>query len=462
MPRRSTDPGQRTGRRERRTVCCAIYTRKSTEEGLEQEFNSLDAQREAAEAYILSQRSEGWLALPDRYDDGGFTGANMDRPALTRLLDDIKAGRVHCVVVYKVDRLSRSLLDFARIIGVFEAHGVSFVSVTQQFNTATSVGRLMLNVLLSFAQFEREMIAERTRDKIAAARRKGKWTGGTPVLGYEVDPEGGRLVVIPEEAEKVRAIFGLYVERRSPLAVIRELDRRGWRTKRHVSRRGRASGDKPFTKAALRSLLRNPLYAGKVRSRDSICPGEHEALVDQTVWERVQGLLSRNGNGRAVSSRNGHEPLLKGLLRCGPCGAAMTHAVTWRRGKPYRYYVCLNAQKRGWDACPTKSVRADEIEASVVERLKCLPLNGDRPQADAEDGPQQVSLSATDSAAQAPGLFGTIWDALTPRERHRALRLVLEQVAYDGSTGKLAASIRPSGIEALCRSVGSASREETP
>ncbi|MBM4038174.1 MAG: recombinase family protein [Planctomycetes bacterium] len=445
-------------------MCCAIYTRKSTEEGLEQEFNSLDAQREAAEAFILSQRSEGWLALPDRYDDGGFTGANMDRPALTRLLDDIKAGRVDCVVVYKVDRLSRSLLDFARIIGVFEAHGVSFVSVTQQFNTATSVGRLMLNVLLSFAQFEREMIAERTRDKIAAARRKGKWTGGTPVLGYEVDPEGGRLVVIPEEAERVRAIFGFYIARRSPLAVIQELDRRGWRTKLHVSRKGRASGGRPFTKAALRCLLRNPLYAGKVRSRDSVCPGEHEALVDEAVWERVQHLVSRNGNGhaRAASSRNGHDPLLKGLLRCGPCGAAMTHAVTWRRGRPYRYYVCLNAQKRGWDACPTKSVRADEIEASVVERLRSLPLNGGRPQADAEGGPTQVGLPATDGTAHAPSLLGTIWDTLSPRERHRALRLVLERVAYDGSTGGLTASIRPSGIEALCRSVGSARREERP
>jgi len=183
--------------------------------------------------------------------------------------------------------------------------------------------------------------------------------------------------------------------------------------------------------------------------------------VDEAVWERVQSLLSRNGNGRAASSRNGHEPLLKGLLRCGPCGAAMTHAVTWRRGRPYRYYVCLNAQKRGWDACPTKSVRADEIEASVVERLRHLPLNGDRPQANAENGPAQVSLPATEGVPQAPGLFGTIWDTLSPRERRRALRLVLEHVAYDGSTGGLTASVRPSGIEALCRSVGPARREET-
>ena len=189
---------------------CAIYTRKSTEEGLDQEFNSLDSQREAAEAFIQSQRREGWIALPQSYDDGGFTGANMDRPALTRLLHAVEAGEVDCVVVYKVDRLSRSLLDFTRMLSVFEKHQVSFVAVTQQFNTSTSLGRLTLNILLSFAQFERELIGERTRDKMSAARRKGKWVGGYPVLGYDVDPAGGRLIVNQEEAEQVRAIFALF------------------------------------------------------------------------------------------------------------------------------------------------------------------------------------------------------------------------------------------------------------
>ena len=196
------------------TVRCGVYTRKSTEEGLEKEFNTLDAQREAGESYVASQKQQGWICLSERYDDGGFTGGNMQRPALKQLLKDVQAGRIDCIVVYKVDRLSRSLLDFARIMELFERHRVSFVSVTQQFNTATSMGRLMLNVLLSFAQFEREIISERTRDKMGAARRRGKWLGGTPVLGYDVHPQRRRLLVHPEEAERVRAIFRLYLELR--------------------------------------------------------------------------------------------------------------------------------------------------------------------------------------------------------------------------------------------------------
>jgi len=248
-------------------IRCAIYTRKSTEEGLEQEFNSLDAQREAGEAYIASQKSEGWVCLPDRYDDGGFTGGNMDRPALKRLLADIEAGRIDCVVVYKVDRLSRSLLDFARIMETFEKHGVSFVSVTQQFNTSTSMGRLMLNVLLSFAQFEREIISERTRDKIAAARRKGKWSGGKPLLGYDLirSPGGSRLVVNEQEAEQVREIFRLYLQHERLAPVLRELDRRGWRTKRWITHRGHPCGGQPFNRVTLYRLLTNVAYLGKVR-----------------------------------------------------------------------------------------------------------------------------------------------------------------------------------------------------
>src|SRR5262245_20297966 len=229
-------------------VRCAVYTRKSTEEGLEQEFNSLDAQREAAEAYVASQRHEGWTCLPDRYDDGGFTGGNMERPALQRLMTDIEAGKIDCVVVYKVDRLSRSLLDFARMMETFERHRVSFVSVTQQFNTATSMGRLVLNVLLSFAQFEREIISERTRDKIAATRRKGKWAGGHPLLGYDVDPQGFRLLVNADEAVRVRAIFDLYLELQSLLPVVTELDRRGWLNKRWITRKGHQRGGKAFTR----------------------------------------------------------------------------------------------------------------------------------------------------------------------------------------------------------------------
>src|SRR5258708_36342981 len=229
------------------TIRCAIYTRKSTEVGLDQNFNSLDAQRDACLAYVQSQRHEGWKCLPQRYDDGGFTGGNMDRPALKRLLADVEAGQIDCVVCYKLDRLSRSLLDFARIIGILEKHHVAFVSITQQFNSATSMGRLVLNVLLSFAQFEREIISERTRDKIAATRRKGKWSGGLPILGYDVDPTVPRLGVNSKEGARVRAIFDLYLEHQGLLPVVRELARQGCGTKRWQTRKGHLRGGLPCT-----------------------------------------------------------------------------------------------------------------------------------------------------------------------------------------------------------------------
>ena len=238
-------------------VRCAVYTRKSTEEGLEQEFNSLDAQREAGELFVRSQAGEGWTLLADRYDDGGFTGGNMERPALQRLMADIEAGKVDAVVVYKVDRLSRSLLDFAQMMQAFEKYKVSFVSMTQQFNTATSMGRLVLNVLLSFAQFEREIISERTRDKIAATRRKGKWAGGWPILGYDVDPQGFKLNVNAAEAERVRAIFKMYLNHESLLPVVLELEKLGWKNKEWATRKGPRTGGKPFTRTSLYKLLTN-------------------------------------------------------------------------------------------------------------------------------------------------------------------------------------------------------------
>lgn len=276
-----------------RTVRCAIYTRKSTDEGFDREFSSLDAQRESAEAFILSQRGEGLVASPKRYDDSGFTGANVDRPALQRLLADIHAGTVDCVVVYKVDRLSRSLIDFARIVEIFEKHNVSFVSVTQQFNTTNSLGRLTFHILLSFAQFERETIAERTRDKMSAARRKGKWTGGHPMLGYDIGPRGGPLVPNAEEARQVRAIFNLYLDRRALLPVVLEVNRRGWRTKRWVTRRGENRGGKPYTKCRLHRLLTSPVYTGKVQFRNEIYQGEQESIVEDDLWESVQRVLHR-------------------------------------------------------------------------------------------------------------------------------------------------------------------------
>ena len=355
-----------------KAIRCAIYTRKSTEEGLEQEFNSLDAQRESAEACIASQRHEGWVCLTDRYDDGGYTGGNMERPALKRLLADIEAGKVDCIVVYKVDRLSRSLLDFARIMGTLEKHSISFVSVTQQFNTTSSMGRLTLNILLSFAQFEREIISERTRDKIRAARRKGKWTGGRPVLGYDVDPKGGKLIVNEDEAARVRSIFELYLEHEALMAVVKELDTRGWHNKLWITRKGREAGGRRFDKASLYKLLTNVLYVGKLTCNSECHDGEHPAIMDAQVFQRVQTLLTRNGRSGGSYVRNRFGALLKGILRCAPCGCGMVHTFTKKGNKRYRYYVCLTAQKRGWHACPSKSIPALEIEKFVVDQIRSI------------------------------------------------------------------------------------------
>src|SRR4051794_5847326 len=262
---------------------CAIYTRKSTEEGLEQEFNSLDAQRESCVAYITSQASLGWRALPKHYDDGGISGGTMDRPALQDVLQDIKTGKVDVVVVYKIDRLTRSLMDFAKIVEVFDAHKVSFVSVTQQFNTLSSMGRLTLNVLLSFAQFEREVTAERIRDKIAASKRKGMWMGGAVPLGYASKDK--KLVIYQAEAETVRQIFKLYHDIGSVRQLKEHLDQLGYVTKQHYRKDGAASGGKPFSRGHLYWLLSNPIYAGFISHKGRIADGQHEGIVDRETWE---------------------------------------------------------------------------------------------------------------------------------------------------------------------------------
>jgi site-specific DNA recombinase len=350
---------------------CAIYTRKSTDEGLDQNFNSLDAQRESAEAFILSQSGEGLSALPERYDDGGFSGGNLDRPALERLLADIRGGAVDCVVVYKVDRLSRSLIDFARIIEVLDKHNVSFVSVTQQFNTTNSLGRLTLNILLSFAQFEREIIAERTRDKVSAARRKGKWTGGRPMLGYDIDPHACRLIVNADEAFKVRAIFKLYLDNKALQPVVKEIHRRGWRTKQWITRSGLAHGGTPFTKGRLFRLLRNPIYIGKIDFENAIYEGEHEAIVESAIWEEVQQILQRNGSNGGVDVRDSYGALLKGLLRCASCLAPMIRTRSTKDSRRNRHYVCTHAQQRG-GGCQTRTVTEVVIKAVVIRQIQTL------------------------------------------------------------------------------------------
>lgn len=355
-------------------IRCAIYTRKSTEEGLDMDFNSLDAQRESAEAFIASQREQGWTVIPEHFDDGGFSGGNTERPALKRLVDAIEAGRVDCVVVYKVDRLSRSLLDFSKIMDTFDSYGVSFVSVTQQFNTTHSMGRLTLNILLSFAQFEREIIGERIRDKIAAQRRRGKWSGGTPVLGYDVDRSGPspKLVVNGDERGIVRHIFELYFEKQALMPVAEELNRRGWHGKVWTTRRGIEKGGRPFDKCSVHKLLTNVLYVGKLRHKENVYEGEHDAIVDEEMFREVGELLRKNGRGHGNAMRDKYGACLKGLIYCSDCQKVMVHNNTRRGSKVYRYYTCLTVIKRGRKHCETPALPAADVESEVVDQIRCI------------------------------------------------------------------------------------------
>ncbi len=297
-------------------VRAAVYVRKSTDKGLDSDFSSLDNQRERCEAYIASQ---GWGIVGTRYADGGFSGGNTDRPAFRDLLRDVEAGLIDSIIVYKLDRLSRSLLDFLNIHRFLEKHDVSIISVTEPIDTSTPMGRGFVNVLLSFAQIEREVAAERTRDKIHAARRHGRWTGGTPILGYDTAPEGGRLVVNRDEAEQVRSIFAMYIENSSLTAVAQELNRRGWTTKSWVAKTGTPRGGGPWTKVTLRRLLTDPLNIGLQKLGDETFPGEHDAIVPRKLFDQVQLLLDGNRSNGGAGHRNRHGALLRGILRCASC-----------------------------------------------------------------------------------------------------------------------------------------------
>src|SRR5712691_7243892 len=351
-------------RNERKSLRCAIYTRKSSEHGLEQDFNSLHAQREAAEAYIKSQAHEGWKLVKTHYDDGGISGGTLERPALQALLSDIRERKIDAVVVYKIDRLTRSLTDFAKLVELFEAHGVSFVSVTQQFNTTTSMGRLTLNVLLSFAQFEREVAGERIRDKFAASRRKGMWMGGTIPLGYEV--KGRKLIVNAPEAETVRLVFRCYLALGCVSKLRTHLDQQGVRSKPRILKSGRVLGGGSFGRGALYHLLRNRIYRGEVVHRGIVYPGEHEAIVDEELWNAVQAKLTDNIQmGRRTRIETG--ALLMGVI-FDDSGNRMSPTYTVRRGNRYRYYVS-QAALRGRRAGSQARVNAEDVERLVVECL---------------------------------------------------------------------------------------------
>ena len=358
----------RSGPRHNARVRCAIYTRKSSEEGLDQEFNSLQAQREACEAFINSQRHEGWVCLRAAYDDGGFSGATMDRPALQRLLADITAGRVDTIVVYKIDRLTRSLADFAKIVEILDARSASFVSVTQQFNTTTSMGRLTLNVLLSFAQFEREVIGERIRDKIAASKRKGMWMGGVPPLGYRAQDR--KLVIIDSEAEIVRSIFRRYAELGSVRLLKEELETQGIKSKSRTSASSRISGGKPFARGALYLILRNRVYRGEIVHNGQSYLGEHEAIIDRPLWDAVQAQLARNAAQRNDGGKTRQPSLLAGMLFDGD-GNRMTPSHAVKKGTRYRYYVSRSLiTKDRTEGSAGLRVPAAEIEQLVTSRVR--------------------------------------------------------------------------------------------
>ncbi len=434
--------------------CAAIYTRKSTDEGLDKDFNSLDAQYEACASYIESQRHDGWSLLPERFDDGGYTGANDRRPGLQSLLALIDAGRVQVVVVHRIDRLSRSLADFVRLMAMFEDKGVAFVSVTQQFSTGTPVGRLTLNLLSCFAEFEREMISERTRDKIHAARKRGKWTGGPPPLGYDVAPEGGKIVVNESEAKQVRAIFNLYLKVGTLTGTAKALNQKGWTTKAWTTRDGNERPGRRFTKSNLRALLSNPINIGKTRLNGEVYDGDHDAIVKPAIFDKVQALLADNApTGTGSRRRRSGSALLAKLLRCGPCDASMGVTHTTKRERRYRYYICRTTRTDGYGACPTKSVPAAEIERLVVEQIRAIGKDEGLLAQVLEAARSQAPTVDEADLRRALALFDPVWDALHAKEQARVLTLLIERVDYDGDAGTVEIAFRATGIQALAEEV---------
>ena len=404
-------------------VRCAIYTRKSSEEGLEQSFNSLHAQREACEAYIASQRHEGWHTISKQYDDGGFSGGNMNRPALKQLLEDIAAGLIDTIVVYKVDRLTRSLTDFAKMVEAFDEKGVSFVSVTQQFNTTTSMGRLTLNVLLSFAQFEREVTGERIRDKIAASKKKGMWMGGLVPLGYDLKGRG--LVVNPKQAKIVLEIFAQYLRLGSVAELKRYLDQRRIRTKLRTSVGGRTFGGEPYARGGLYKLLRNEVYIGRIAHRGQSYAGQHPAIIESEIWNKVSTLMANNNDGRRTRGRRAASSPLIGILfdehsnRYTP-----THSV--KSGRRYRYYTSQAVIRKQRKPSHLDRIPAQELEHLIYRRIHALV-----------NSPEELSSAFTELALSgtqfqriiegARRLTGT-WPKQTSQQSAELVKSVLRRV----------------------------------
>jgi len=479
-------------------VRCAIYTRVSTVDQAQGDFTSIDNQREMAEAYIKSQAGKNWICIDEHFDDPGFSAATIERPGLRSLMGRIEVGGVDVVVAYRLDRLSRSLSDFMKLMDRFKAAGVAFVSVTESFSTDNAVGRLTMGLLATFAEFERATISQRTADKMGAARKRGKWIGGHPPLGYRIHEDGGRLVVDTEEAEMLREVFALYLDRRSLISVAEELNRRGWTTKRVGT-----LGGKPWTKTRVHQVLTNMTCTGRVEHRGQIYPGEHDAILDEATFDRVQALLVGNGTKGGARARNRYGHLLRGLLHCKACGCAMSPSVTRRKGRVFRYYVCTRATKNGWKTCPHPSLNARQIEAAVVERIKVIgkdpslvaetlaqvrhlqktrtpALVAERRRLERElarlrdrDGDadhigkiesrlaeiaEELSVLQTAAVdrrdlARALEMFDEVWACLFPREQERVIQLLVERMEFDAARETVAITFRPTGIRALAEEI---------
>ena len=398
------------------------------------DFNSLDAQRESCEAYVVSQRAEGWSLVSDRYDDGGFSGGSLERPALKRLLADVKTAKIDVIIVYKIDRLSRSMLDFLNLVELFERHGVTFVSVTQSFNTKDAMGRMALNILVTFAQFERELIGERIRDKVAASRKRGKWMGGWTPLGYEVHDR--KLLIHEADAERVRAIFRRFVQLKSATRLAREL----------VAANERTRYGHLLDKGVLYKILNNRVYLGEAVHKGTSYPGEHQPIIDRKLWDQVHTILKESPRKRAGNARAQTPALLKGLL-FGPDGAAMSPTHTRKSGRLYRYYISQTAMKQGRSDCPVKLAPAAEIERIVIDHVRLLLQT---PEVIIQTWralrKQRVEVSEAEVRNSLVG-FDELWNELFPAEQARLVELLVERV--DIGAEKLDITLKIEGLTSL-------------
>jgi len=478
-----------------RSIRVAIYTRKSTEKGMEQEFTSIDSQREAIEAYVVSQRGKGWAALSTRYDDAGWSGSTLERPAFTQLRADIDAGMIDVVAVYKFDRLSRNFADFVALIDDLDERGVSVVSTTQSIDTSTDVGRLILNVLASFAEYERKQIAERIRDKMGASRRRGLWQGGRPLLGYDVVAK--KLVANEAEADHVRAIFDTFLRTKSVVATLADLDRRGARNKSWTTQTGKVVTGRPFDANGLRRLLGNVVYAGRLHAGAEVVDGDQPAIVPQATWEAVQDLLGSDRSARS-RKRKPSGALLQGLLRCASCGGGMVAHYALKGTRRYGFYVCATQRRRGKSACSGSRAPLGEMEEFVIGRIRetaqdpalvaqvvaaagpevavrCEQVAQDLRRAEAEvrrlqgadnaGAAEAATQRAVDLRAELAALkgqsidvadlaaalasFDAIWEALFTAERSRVLHLLLDRIVYDAANEQLTITYRPRGVADL-------------